>query len=543
METINTISDNTTSFALIIPECEIQSFKCPISLDLMEDPVTLNDGHSYDRKSIQEHLIHSQNSPMTNEPLENECIINNYNLKSLINEWKNKNSDKKEIILRNNLIVFKDDYKNVTSEKVELYTKNFQYHGSVKDGLKNGKGIIYFKNGEKYDGNWFNNEKHGKGKYFYEDKSNYSGDWKNDKYNDIGMFTNDVNIKFYCKWLEGKKDGKGYIILNNDNYKNSIIECNWNSDLISNSGIIIYEDGSKYIGEIKDYKRNGKGELYFTDSTIHKCNWLNDNVDGLINVYYKNGNSYEGIKSDNIQYKNCQYFINFQMENILSKLHPEIQITTMSTKNIVNLKLENDTKVFINNLFNQILLKIINCIILSLIEFEYDDNYDEEYDEIDSSDDEDTSDIQYIITYKSLNKKIFFNVLDKLLTGNLLIYCKKEINDVLYKNNDLGSRFNSKDLELEIKIKSVYKFLKKILNNIFNNLKINYDVNVCLSTFLEILIDEVLEGSGFLALDNFIKSDNKQSIDIKISLDDVKSTIRNNNDLFKFINDKLDIEV
>ena len=41
------------SLAYYTPECKIESFKCPISLDVMKDPVLFNDGHTYDINNIK----------------------------------------------------------------------------------------------------------------------------------------------------------------------------------------------------------------------------------------------------------------------------------------------------------------------------------------------------------------------------------------------------------------------------------------------------------------------------------------------------------
>ena len=41
------------SFANYVNNSDIEIFKCPISNDLMEDPVFLQDGNTYDRKNIE----------------------------------------------------------------------------------------------------------------------------------------------------------------------------------------------------------------------------------------------------------------------------------------------------------------------------------------------------------------------------------------------------------------------------------------------------------------------------------------------------------
>jgi hypothetical protein len=58
---------------------------CPISFEIMTDPVICSDGHSYERVFIEEWLQESEVSPMTGAPLLNTTLIPNHSLKSLIN--------------------------------------------------------------------------------------------------------------------------------------------------------------------------------------------------------------------------------------------------------------------------------------------------------------------------------------------------------------------------------------------------------------------------------------------------------------------------
>jgi serine/threonine protein kinase len=71
----------------IIPD----GFICPITQDVMRDPVMLMDGHSYERKAIVDWLKRSNRSPLTNEELprggrhgEAPLMLDNYALKAVI---------------------------------------------------------------------------------------------------------------------------------------------------------------------------------------------------------------------------------------------------------------------------------------------------------------------------------------------------------------------------------------------------------------------------------------------------------------------------
>ena len=73
---------------------------------------------------------------------------------------------------------------NNINNQQELKDKNWRYVGQVVNGLREGKGIEYYNDGDRYEGNWKNDKKEGKGIYYYNDGSRKMGDYLND--NPIG---------------------------------------------------------------------------------------------------------------------------------------------------------------------------------------------------------------------------------------------------------------------------------------------------------------------------------------------------------------------
>ena len=63
-------------------------YLCPISLEVMEDPVIAADGHTYCRAAIERWLLHHSTSPKTGEPLEVTMLIPNHIMRRQIIEWK-----------------------------------------------------------------------------------------------------------------------------------------------------------------------------------------------------------------------------------------------------------------------------------------------------------------------------------------------------------------------------------------------------------------------------------------------------------------------
>ncbi|MED6118555.1 E3 ubiquitin-protein ligase pub1 [Stylosanthes scabra] len=63
-------------------------FRCPISLELMRDPVIVSSGHSYDRASIARWINSGHHTcPKSGQRLIHTALVPNYALKSLIQQW------------------------------------------------------------------------------------------------------------------------------------------------------------------------------------------------------------------------------------------------------------------------------------------------------------------------------------------------------------------------------------------------------------------------------------------------------------------------
>ena len=63
---------------------------CPITRELMGDPVIASDGHTYEREAIKKHFEGkvSPLSPMTGLRLNSQNVIPNISIRSLANEWR-----------------------------------------------------------------------------------------------------------------------------------------------------------------------------------------------------------------------------------------------------------------------------------------------------------------------------------------------------------------------------------------------------------------------------------------------------------------------
>ena len=68
------------------------NFLCPITYDIMHDPVSARDGHTYERSAIQRWFDEGKrSSPVTNEIMLSTDLIPNHFVKAQISTWRDQN--------------------------------------------------------------------------------------------------------------------------------------------------------------------------------------------------------------------------------------------------------------------------------------------------------------------------------------------------------------------------------------------------------------------------------------------------------------------
>jgi Ras-related protein Rab-5C len=65
---------------------------CPITHELMTDPVIMSDGHTYEREAISQWLAHNPTSPMTRQPMQMSDARTNLLAKSMIDSYRQENA-------------------------------------------------------------------------------------------------------------------------------------------------------------------------------------------------------------------------------------------------------------------------------------------------------------------------------------------------------------------------------------------------------------------------------------------------------------------
>ena len=96
---------------------------------------------------------------------------------------------------------------------------NWRYVGQVVNGLREGKGVCYWENGDRYEGDYRNDNKEGKGIYYFNSGNRYEGDFRNDKFEGKGIYYYNDGDRMMGDYYNGKPIGKHVTLTRNGEVK------------------------------------------------------------------------------------------------------------------------------------------------------------------------------------------------------------------------------------------------------------------------------------------------------------------------------------
>ncbi|KAJ9470717.1 Phosphatidylinositol 4-phosphate 5-kinase 7 [Diplonema papillatum] len=124
-----------------------------------------------------------------------------------------------------------------------------RYTGDVVNGVREGRGIMTYANGEVYIGEWSAGRREGRGVYYYADDTIYDGEWSADTANGRGA----------CRYPSG-----------------NVYDGAWHRGKVNGRGVVFYEDQDTYDGEWSDGKLHGRGVFYNKTGQVHEGQWFED---------------------------------------------------------------------------------------------------------------------------------------------------------------------------------------------------------------------------------------------------------------------------
>ncbi len=150
-----------------------------------------------------------------------------------------------------------------------IYPSGAKYIGEFKEGRVEGKGILYFSNGNEYIGNWKNNYRQGKGRFLFIEGHQYLGQFKKNKFEGEGTMWYANGDRYEGFWHNNRPNGFGiYFFKAGDHY-----EGYFRSGKFEGKGTMFYNDGTKFSGTWKDSKKNGTGRLFLLSGEVIRGEW------------------------------------------------------------------------------------------------------------------------------------------------------------------------------------------------------------------------------------------------------------------------------
>ncbi|MBN1119192.1 MAG: hypothetical protein JXA77_18425 [Bacteroidales bacterium] len=142
---------------------------------------------------------------------------------------------------------------NVFDESSRIYED-----ACVSGNCENGEGVFLLMTGEQYSGSFINNSRNGYGTNIFPSGTIYRG-----------------------FWINNNRSGAGLQIYNsNSDYL--YFKGTYRDDL-PNYGLLVYKDGRKYNGDLKNELPDGSGAMTYCNGSISEGNWV-------AGVYYGNSN-------------------------------------------------------------------------------------------------------------------------------------------------------------------------------------------------------------------------------------------------------------
>jgi hypothetical protein len=118
------------------------------------------------------------------------------------------------------------------------------YMGSIVEGRYEGRGFMFYENGDKYHGDWECGLKKGFGSWTSKDKSQFKGNFDEGKPNGIGTMIYSNGDKYEGNFSQGVRNGKGTYFYKKSNY-DDFDQGNWVNGKLSGNALLV-RGGSRH---------------------------------------------------------------------------------------------------------------------------------------------------------------------------------------------------------------------------------------------------------------------------------------------------------
>ena len=196
------------------------------------------------------------------------------------------------------------------------------YNGCFVNGVREGKGKLYFVDGSVYDGGFVQNKMHGRGVRRFPNGEKYTGEFRDNCFEGRGEYLFWDGRVYEGDWLHGVMHGQGKI-----NKEGRVLcEGQFDKRLLHGRGTVLQRDGGIYTGEFVKGLKHGSGIVKDREgAVVYDGQFVADKYHGKGVLRLNGGAKYEG------QFENGE----FQGLGIL-KLGPNAMIIGNFQKGMVH---------------------------------------------------------------------------------------------------------------------------------------------------------------------------------------------------------------
>ncbi len=210
--------------------------------------------------------------------------------------------------------------------KGEYVSKSFKYEGEFSDGLKQGRGVYAWDNGDRYDGKFTNDRPDGNGKYHFANGDSYEGEVRAGVIIGRGTYASKNGDVFEGSFAGGKPHGVGvYRFASGDRYEGEM-----DQGRLQGRGRYFAKSGDRIESAFLDGKAQGLGTYTFSNGDRYEGEIIGGALTGQGVYYYKSGLKYEGeVRGGQPQGKGVFWFqdgsrFEGQFDNGLARARGEI---------------------------------------------------------------------------------------------------------------------------------------------------------------------------------------------------------------------------
>lgn len=211
----------------------------------------------------------------------------------IVTEINGKNLSVKSLTAKTLVLDGKDDLK-LNFERAEEKQKNYpdgrKYVGEIDDTDPFGNGTMTWRNGDKYVGEFFWGDREGLGLMIYANGDKYVGQWKDGERSGKGTMTYKNGRVEKGIWKDGKLVSRTFT--NSQTTKPSTTQPQ--SPIVTKT----YANGDKYVGQMKDDKRNGQGTFTWANGSKYVGEWKDDKENGKGTFTSPDGSKFVGEYKD-----------------------------------------------------------------------------------------------------------------------------------------------------------------------------------------------------------------------------------------------------